>query len=136
MADFALQTIEQLFLRQAALIEEALHQRVVALGDLLDELLAPVVGLGFQLRGDVDRLVLARAVGRVLPGLHRHEVDDAGEVFLLADRQLDGDDVLAELLLQRVERARERGALAVHLVDDDEPRQLELLGELPDASRS
>ena len=59
MPDFALQAVEQLFLRQAALIEEALHQRVVALGDLLDELRAPVVGLGFQLRGDVDRLVLA-----------------------------------------------------------------------------
>ena len=59
MSDFALQSIEQLFLRQSALIEEALHQRVVALGHLLDELRAVVVGLGFQIRRDVDRFVLA-----------------------------------------------------------------------------
>jgi hypothetical protein len=48
----------------------------------------------------------AGAVGAVEVRLHRHEIDDALEVLLLTDRELDGDDVLAELLLQRVERAR------------------------------
>ena len=55
------------------------------------------------------------------------------ERVLLAHGELDGDDFLAELLLQRLERARERGALAIHLVDDDHARQLVLVGELPDA---
>ena len=42
MRDFALEAVEQLFLREAALLEETLHQRVVAFGDFLDQLLAPV----------------------------------------------------------------------------------------------
>ncbi len=129
--DLAPQAVDQLFLREAALLEEALHQRIVALGDFLDQFLAGIVRLGLAVVGDVDRLVLSGAVGRVLVCLHRHEIDHAREVFLLAERELDGHDLLAEFLLQGLEGARERGPVAVHFVDDDEAWQLEILGELP-----
>ncbi len=131
MRDFALHAFDQLFLRQPALLEEALHQRVVAFGNLLDELLAPIIGVALEVRRDVGELVLA-GVALVDPGLHRNEIDHAAEVFLFADRELDRHDVLAELLLQRFERARERCAVAVHLVDHDHPRHREFLGEFPD----
>ena len=52
-------------------------------------------------------------------------------VGLLADRQLERRDARAEPRLELVERARERRALAVELVDEDHARQPALLGELP-----
>ena len=50
---------------------------------------------------------------------------------LFADRELQRRDARAEPLLQLVERARERRALAVELVDEDRARDAALLGELP-----
>ena len=50
---------------------------------------------------------------------------------LLADRELERRDAGAEPLLQLVERAVERRALAVELVDEDHARDAALLGELP-----
>ena len=52
-------------------------------------------------------------------------------VGLLADRELERRDAGAELLLQLVERAVERRALAVELVDEDHARDAALLGHLP-----
>ena len=54
-----------------------------------------------------------------------------GERGLLADRELQRRDARAEQLLQLVERALERRALAVELVDEDRARDAALLGELP-----
>src|SRR5256885_12097360 len=39
-----------------SLFEEALHQRVIALGDFLDQPLAPLIGRGLVLGRDVDGL--------------------------------------------------------------------------------
>ena len=122
VADFALQTVDQLFLRQSALLEEALHERVIALGDFLDERRAHLVRLALHVRRDVGSFELSRSVGRVDVRLHRDQIDDAFEILFFADRKLDRNDVLAELFLQRLERAGEGGALAIQLVDDDQPR--------------
>jgi hypothetical protein len=50
-----------------------------------------------------------------------------------ADRQLDRDAAVGELLARGLEHAVEVGALAVEHVDEDDPRKLVLLGALPDA---
>ena len=50
-----------------------------------------------------------------------------------ADRELDRDAAVGELLLQRGERAVEVGALAVEHVHEDDARELELLGARPHA---
>ena len=135
MRDLPLQAIDQLLLRQPALIEESLHERVVAFSHLFDELLPPIVRVALQRGGDVDRVELPRTIRGVLVGLHAHQVDDSFEIFLFADGKLDGHHILAKLFLQGLQGAGERGPFAVHLVDDDHPRQREFIGELPDLLR-
>jgi hypothetical protein len=59
------------------------------------------------------------------------EIDDAGELMLGADRELDRDATVRELLAQRAERAEEVRALAVEHVHEDDARQAELLRARP-----
>ena len=59
------------------------------------------------------------------------DVDDPGQLVLAADREVDGDAALGELLLELAECAEEVGALAVEHVHEDEAREPELLGALP-----
>ena len=61
------------------------------------------------------------------------EVDDAGQLVLGADRQVDGDAARRELLLELAERAEEVGALAVEHVHEDDAREVARLRALPDA---
>ncbi len=130
--DLPLEALDQLFLGEPALLEEALHERVVALGDLFDELLARLIRLLAQVRGDLLDAQFSGPVRLVPVQLHRDEIDRAAEVLLLADRDLDRDDALPELPLERLDRAFSGGALAVHFVDDEHRRERELAGELPD----
>ena len=90
--------------------------------------------LGLRPLGELrrDRAVDALAA-LVDVRLHAHEVDRAVERLLLADRDLERHDAAAELLVQRLDRAVEGGALAVHPVDDEEHGAPELQGELPGA---
>ena len=52
--------------------------------------------------------------------------------MLGADRDLRGDDVVPECLLDGLERTEEVGALAVEHVHEDEPRQALLVRTLPE----
>ena len=74
------------------------------------------------------------AFGRRAVVHHRgvgQQVDDAAELGLLADRELERRDARAEAVLQLVERAFERRALAVELVDEDHAGDAARLGHLP-----
>ena len=73
----------------------------------------------------------------VLPDqrFHRDQVDDAEEVALGADRQLDRQRLGAEAVLHRLDRVVEVGAGAVHLVDVGEARDVVLVGLAPDGLR-
>ena len=64
------------------------------------------------------------------------DVDDSRHLVLGADREVHGDAALRELLLQLAERAEEVGALTVEHVDEEQARDPELLGALPDARRA
>ena len=64
--------------------------------------------------------------------LHVDQVDDAAHLVLRTDRDLGGGDVVAEGALQRLEGAKEVGALAVEHVDEDESRQALVVGPLPE----
>ena len=59
------------------------------------------------------------------------ELDHALEVGFLADGQLQRRDARAELVLQLVERARERRTLAVELVHEDRSREPQIRGHAP-----
>ena len=60
------------------------------------------------------------------------EVDDPAELGFFADRELERRDAGPELLVELIERARERRALTVELVHEERPREPELFGHPPD----
>ena len=112
--------------------EVARHQILVRLDDGVEQLLAVLLhDVGHRVR---DRLRPALApAGRIHVRAHVQEVDDARQLVLAADRQLDRDAAVGQLLPRRLEHAEEVGALAVEHVDEDDARELVLLGALPHA---
>ena len=64
--------------------------------------------------------------------LHAEKVDDARELVLAADRDLDGHDLRAEGVAQVVDGDREVGALAVEHVAEQDARQATLVGARPE----
>jgi hypothetical protein len=128
-----LERVDDLVVRDLVALQVALHQRLGVLRDLVHQLLAVLLGgVGELVR---DRDLGAVALGVVLVGLHVDEVDEAGELVLGADRDLRGDDVRPEGLLQRVERPEEVRPLTVEHVHVDEPGDVELLRAFPQAAR-
>ncbi len=110
--------------------EVALHQVVVADDDAFDERVVHRVLFGFHLGGNLA-FGSRRRAARVRDREVVQQFDHARERCFLADRELQRRDTRTELLLQRVERALERRAFAVELVDEDRARDVALLGELP-----
>ena len=125
------QPAHEVRLGEGALVEELLHQVLVALRHHLHELLAPGGGLFLHLRRHVHGLELAALVAGVDVGLADHEVGDAHEALLLAEGDRDGDHAAPEGGLQRVQGAREGRAVAVHAVDHHDAREAVLLGVGP-----
>ena len=122
--------VPELVDRQRLVGEVALHEVVVGDDDALDERVVHRVLLGRHVVGHrPGRTDCARAV--VGDGLVGEQVDDAAEGGFLADRELERRDAGAELVLQLIERALERRALAVELVHEDRARHAARLGEPP-----
>ena len=121
--------------RELLAFEVLLHQVIVDVRDRLEQLVARLGrGVGV-LGGDVDDLELRTfgvVVERPHDGLHRDEVDDAAEVALRTDRQLDDGGYRVEAVAHHVDAALEVGADAVHLVDEAETRDVVLVGLAPD----
>ena len=113
--------------------EVLLQQRLVGLGDGLEQLGAVLVGLLLKLGRDVDGVVGLAELGLAPPhlGVHLDQVDDAFEVTLGADGQLDRNDVGAEPLFHGLHREVEVGADLVHLVDEADPRDVVFVGLPP-----
>ena len=79
-------------------VEILLEDLVVRLADLLDQLLAEVLRFLQHVGRDVaDDVVGAHRLVLVGDRLHPDEIDDAEELVLAADRQLDRDRVAPEL---------------------------------------
>ena len=121
----------QLGVGQRAGFEELLHQLLVVLGDHLDERLARRV----DRRGHVGRhrrfAEPAACIGLEDERLLRDEIDDALEVLLLANRQLDRDHRAIARFAERLKRSIEARALAIEAVQHDQARQPELLRSVP-----
>jgi hypothetical protein len=72
------------------------------------------------------------AAASVSVGPARQQADQAAEVLLLADGQVQRRAGLAERGLDAVKAAGERGPVPVKLVDEEGPGQAQLLGHGPD----
>ncbi len=105
------------------------------MGDLLEQVLARAGGSFGEVLGDLDLVDFLAHLVLVDDRLHRDEVDDAEEVALGADRQLDRHRVRAEAVDHRLHALVEVGADAVHLVDVGDPRHVVLVGLAPDGLR-
>src|SRR5581483_7879671 len=106
------------------------HEVVVGDDDALDQRVVDRVLLDRHVVGD---RALARTTGGVVVRDRDvlEAVDNAAELRLLADGELERCDTGAEAFLQLVERAVERRALTVELVDEDRARQTEVLRHAP-----
>ena len=81
--------------------------------------------------GDGAFLAFAVSTHLVGVGLHADEIDDAAETFLAADGELQRSDSAAEGVGERFEYAVSVGAVAVHAVDDDHARQVDVGAVIP-----
>ena len=102
-----------------------MQQLLVPFGRGLDHLGAPLVALRAHLGGNLAIFEL-RALGRIVPPdlLHANEIDDADELVLGADRQLNRHGHATQARLDLLDAAQVVGAGAVHLVDERDARHL------------
>ena len=129
---------DQLFGRdRRRVFEELLHQRVVGSGDLFDELVAPLLGLGLHVvRNLADIEIVADGlVVVVVVRLIIYKVYDSFEFILRTDRQNDRKRRSAEVLLDLAAYGEEIGARAVHLVDVTDTRHVVFVGLTPNGLR-
>ncbi len=127
--DSLAQAALDLFLAQRPGVEVLLEQRVVALGGRLNELTAVLVDPLLHVIGDRDLASLA-----VLRGHERlevQEVDDAAEVLLGADREVQRERPRREALAHGAHGAVEVGVLLVELVHDHDARFARAVALLP-----
>ena len=117
---------------QLLALEVLVGQLVVHLGDGLDHRVAVALGVLEALGRDLDLVDLVAQVVAVVDGLHLDQVDDALELVLAADRDLDRHGVRPEAVLDRVDPAPEVGAGPVELVDEAEARHAVAVGLAPD----
>ncbi len=95
---------------------------------------AVLVGLLLKLGRDLDGLVGLAQLGLAAPhlGVHLDQVDDALEVTLGADGQLDRNHVGAQAVFHGLHREVEVRADLVHLVDEADAGDVVLVGLAPD----
>mmetsp|Transcript_16906 Transcript_16906/g.45368 ORF Transcript_16906/g.45368 Transcript_16906/m.45368 type:complete len:533 (+) Transcript_16906:948-2546(+) len=105
---------------------------VVDLDGGFDEHLAVLLGLLKHIGGDV-LVVVGGAEGLFLPddGLHADEIDNALELGLGADGELEDEGDCAQILLDHVHAVVEVRAGAVHLVREAHARDAVLVGLAP-----
>jgi hypothetical protein len=123
--------------RHRGLVHEVrLEELLVVLGDRVDQLVVVLLGLLAELLGDLDRLRLHAE--SVVPddALHLDHVDDAAEVLLLPDRQVDRHRVGAEAVDHGLHGGEVVRADAVHLVDEGDAGDAVAVGLAPHRSRT
>src|SRR3989449_280292 len=127
------QRLADLRRRQRLPLEVLVQQVVRRLAGRLDDALAGVRHLVLHLRGDLQDLEL-RPLRFLLEAdrLHLHEVDHPEEMLLAPPGDLDRHRTGVQTRLHHAHTAIEVGALAVHLVDEGDARDLVLVRLPPD----
>ena len=118
-------------LGEGALGEELLEQRIVRLGDVLDQLLVHRVHPFLQFARGRNLLVLSRTVGRVGADLAAQHVEHLIEARTGIHRHLHGEHLGAEPLADLLEQEVVIDILFVERIDDDDLRDAELRRIVP-----
>ena len=117
-------------------LEIKLHDVLVVIGERLDHLVAVSGGLLFQIGRDVrDAILRAETIFVPNERLLIDQIDQPGEFFLGANRQMQQQRRGLELVAHFLHHALELGADAIHLVDECDPRHAVLVGLAPDGLR-
>ena len=122
---FARQIVEDEVLRRVDVADELLHQRVVVVGELLEHRIARLLLLGKDAGRHLDD-----GGGRGLAvdeGALEREIDEAGGDAVLPHRNLAQKQGRAGRRLQHLERFAQAPARLVDLVEEQNPRDAELL---------
>src|SRR6266852_585607 len=113
-------------------VEVFLQQDVIELSDRLDQLLVVELDLFPHLGRDLFGLDRGAQVVGIGDRDLINKVDDAFELLLAADRELDRDGVRPQPLADRFPGREEVGAHPVHLVDKGDAGHLVAIGLPPD----
>ncbi len=129
-------TADFIFGDGGGVVEVFLHQSVVVLGDFLQHLVAPLLGLGLESGGNLLHGVFG-AHGLVMPedSLHGDEVNEAFECLFGTDRYLDGAGICTEHILHLAYNLEEVGAGTVHLVNVAQTGHVVFVGLTPHGLR-
>ena len=122
----------QVVFGDGALLEVLLHQLVFALGHQFHQRLMPRLRIRGQARRNLARHLAAPiAAGRVVVGLHRHQVYHPVKTIGAGNRQLEqqvAPPALHQVVHQRVQPAAAARLGMVHLVHHHHPRNIRLIG--------
>ena len=127
VGDALADAVEGLLGRDLLPFQILLQERVVALGDGLEELRRRRVHLVFHAGGDLYFLFSVHEGGSC------EETVDPPQVVLLSDGQIERDDGLAEAVPELLDHGPEVGALPVQVVHDDDVGDAFLLAAAPHA---
>src|SRR5687767_8322559 len=122
----------QVFQGNGSLIEEFLHEMIVALCHHLNDRLVSFRSNILHSRRDVDHLGFSRTVGFVLIRPQLNKVYNASESFLRTDWQMDWDAGTPKVLLNRVDSPLERSIVTIEFVHHERRRQVKLFRKFED----
>ena len=120
---------------QVAILEIGLEELLGGLGDRLEQLLPVFGGAVGEVGGDVGGVPVLPVVTLPDVGLHLDQVDDAVEVGLGPDRELEHERPRPEPIDDRLDVEVEVGAGAIELVDETDAGHAVTVGLAPHGLR-
>ena len=117
------------------LLQDEHHDLLINIGHAVQQLGAIFLSQLQHILGDgLNTHVLAHVV-IINVGIHLHQINDAAEIALGADGQLDGHSVGLQALVDHVQNTVEVSAHDVHLIDIDHPGDLVVVSLTPNGLR-
>ena len=131
LLDGRMNTSAQLVLGQITLVKELLEQRIVGLGDVLDQLLVQLVDLFRPVAGGRDFLKLAAKILLISDDLTAHDIQNGVEAGAGIDRPVHREDAFAIMFAALGQDLLEVRLFLVHRVNHNHLRDAVLRGVTP-----
>lgn len=112
-----------------------LHEIIIELGQRFKKLLTVFFGLILQIIGDRDFILNFAKIIFVNDGFHLDQIDDAFELILSTDRQLNRNRIGLKAFMHHFDNIEEVCAGNIHLVDISHARNIIFLSLTPNRLR-